>query len=257
MEFTSILGAGVGGAIGGAVGGLLAQLALPDDKRSSMRLGFILVPALILAGVGREAAKSDAVQDLMRPPTRLERAVRKYQDRFMSSEKAKRRVKEAGSPEAARALGEQLSHAGLKRLSAADLDRWNELRLRLALDSPVICAGFWTGRFDKAAVVPAALEKLKDPDLDDWARITSSAMLLEVEAEGAVPEDPEALTRALQTIVDKLPAADADRMRAAVTAGLGLADDEACWAIKTILRTASTLDDAKKREDVIRTLAAL
>jgi hypothetical protein len=264
MDNLSMMCAMIGAAWGGALGAFLMTRFSKTHANSPARAAYALGPMLVLGLVGIQIAGHDGFRDWLHPPTRTERATRKHWQGLKDMEAFKRRVGGRSTAEAS-ALSEQITRTGLKRLAPADLDRWNQLRQALATQSRGLCVGLWTGKIDRREV-DATVEKLVDPDLDDWARISATAMRLELEAMAPDVNGPlartldpayrEALRRAVDHLLAPLPEAETQRMRRAFAAGAALGDDEACWAMQTTMKTAAELPP-ETREEVLRTFAAL
>lgn len=250
MDYYSILAAGLGGALGGALGALLLKV-LGRDAQSAGGQALTLVPALLLATLFSQLGVGEKLRDVVSPPSRMERIVRRHSNALEANPHLKRRL-EASSDKSQ--VGRELSHLGLRRLSMADMDTWHQLRARLAESSGAICAGFWTGRLAEAQLL-AELDKLDDQGLDDWFRVSMTAMLLEAESTAALPADT-GLEALLEQVMARLPEGERPRMLQAFEAGVGLGEAEACWAMKNIFQTVAGLSGAP-REAALRSLAAL
>jgi hypothetical protein len=250
MDYYSILAAGLGGAIGGALGALLLKV-LRRDAQTAGGQALTLVPALVLATLFSQLGVGEKLRDVVSPPSRMERAVRRHGKSLENNTQVKRRLEGAGDASKA---ARELSHLGLRRLSSADLATWHQLRARLAEASSVVCAGFWTGRLADAQI-QAELEKLDDQGLDDWFRVSMSALQLEAESTTAMPADT-GLEALLEQVMAQLPEGERPRMLQAFEAGVGLGEPEACWAMKNIFQTVASLSGAP-REAALRSLAAL
>ena len=178
----------------------------------------------------------------------------RYTDGMMDSPRVRERFRGVGV-DGARAIGQELSHAGLKRLGAADLDEWNRVRLVMARHSPSVCAGLWSGQLDPLALV-AELDKLSDADLDGWARVSGGAMRAELAATAPVTVDPGALAQTLLAAEGRVAEAERERFQHDLEQGNKLADDEACWAIETLMKTVAGMEPGP-REAALRSLASL
>jgi hypothetical protein len=254
MNWTEVVFAALGGAIGGALGGVLAKALTRGSGNKSVATGVAVVPALLCAFLGAQLARSDALKDKLGLTTRVERFGRKYIIQLEAMDGFKARVAGKSTSEV-RAESSQLSHAGLKRLSIEDLDRWNALRLRLSEQSAALCAGFWTGNVDPNTVMKE-LDALSDEELDDWERISIAAMRLEVENGAYAGADADAMARGLRQVTSHMDPATAMRFQSALAAGEKLGLDEACWTIKNLLTAASQLP-VRDREPLLRAIASL
>ncbi len=251
MNGMAILLAAIGGGLGGALGALAAARFAKGYPGASRAL--ILVGVLVLADVGAQMANAQWFLDRVHPPTRAELVMRPYVKEIETDSAIKAKV--GTDPAQSEKLGRDLAHLGLKRLPAADLDRWNELRLLLSAESKPLCAGFWSGNFD-ALEVNRAIGALSDPALSDWYRISFEAMRLEAHSAVAPPVAADAITAGLAEVRKRLAEPDRSRFDKAVMQGQALSSDEGCWTVTTLMRGAKSLDN-KARESLLRGLAAI
>jgi hypothetical protein len=179
MDAIGILAAAIGGAVGGLIGGLLASLLFGKGGNRNATVVIAMVFAIVCARIASEASHGDSLRDLVKPPTRLEKVMRKHYKELEATEGFKRMAKGLDAA-AARTRGQELGHAGLKRLATSDLERWNRIKLTMAESSEHLCAGFWTGRIDPIEV-QGTLEKLSDADMEDWTEVMMTAMKLELD----------------------------------------------------------------------------
>jgi hypothetical protein len=252
MNWIEVLCAGLGGGIGGAMGGLAAALLFKGSAKNGSAIALVL--AIVGGRLGAEVGKSEALAELLHPSTRLERAARKVGQQLEADPTTKARFQGLDATQA-RQLGQELAHRGLKRLPAEELQRWNELRVRLSHSSPAACAGFWTGGLDGNQLTQA-LEGLPDADLEAWLEISTHATRLEA-AGGPAPAQPaDALPHGFQLVMAKLSEADRSRFALDLSRGTQLDAPEACWAATTLLEQAQALAPAD-RVPLLRGLAAL
>jgi hypothetical protein len=252
MDWLQVIFAGLVGATAGALGAGLGALFVKDPAKKKWRVAFTVLPIVLSAQLGPLLAKK--VRNSLSPSSRFETHIRKYSAGLAESPVFKARMASL-NPEQARQAGQHWTHAGLKRLDADDLDAWNGIRLKLSLASKPLCAALWTGKLDPR-LLTAELEKLSDPDLDAWARLSMKAMTREIESNGSQTLDPQALVRAIRSIDGRLSPADSVRFQSDLKQGVALPDDEACWALVTLTDGAAKLDRTE-REGALRALASL
>ncbi len=250
MDIFDISAYALGGAFGAALGALLTTLGrLRWPPRVTAAAS--VVPVVVMATVVPNLGVAERLRDVAHPPSRMDLASRKYSRDLEASTPVKRRLE--GSADAS-AAARDLAHAGLRRLSIPELEAWNRLRERLAESSSVVCAGFWTGRVGQAEL-RVALEALDDAQLDDWFRVSTTAMRLEAESTAALPEDT-GLEGLVEELISRMPEGERPRMLAAFDSGVQLGDVDACWAMKTMFQTVAALSGSS-REAALRSLAAL
>jgi hypothetical protein len=239
-------------AAGGGIGLVVARRFFGDSPQA--RNVLIMIPAMLAGVFGREIASSYVIRDLFTPPSRMERAARKYEKELRDSPGFKSKL--AGrTAEQQKNEMKELAHAGLRRLATVDLESWNRLRLALAELSAPLCTGFWSGQFDPK-IVQESIEKLPDPQLDEWMRISLHASQLELDDKTDGQKGDIPIDRVFELVAAKLPAADSTRLQKAIAQGMSLDAGEACWTMQTILKTVGTLEPAN-REVALRALAQL
>jgi hypothetical protein len=256
MNWTEVLLAGLGGGVGGGFGGGLGALlgvVLKDKVRKESVSALTAALAVGLGLVGANLGRDQRVRDWLSPPTRLEVALRKREPQIKASSALRARLEQAGAKGSQQA-GAELSHAGLKRLPIADLRRWNTLRQALANGSSEVCTGLWTGKMETKTLL-AVMEEWPEKDLDDWAQISTDAMRLEAEA-APVPVDKDGFSKGLRALLQTLPPDETTRLQTAFRGGIGLPSDEACWAMRVVMRGAETLQPPD-RDLLLRGLASL
>ena len=128
------------------------------------------------------------------------------------------------------------------------------MRQALANGSSEVCTGLWTGKMDTKTLL-AVMEEWPETDVEDWARISTDAMRLEAEA-APYPVDQDGFSKGLRALLETLPAAETKRLQTALRAGLSLPSDEACWAVRVVMRGAETLQP-EGRDLLLRGLASL
>jgi hypothetical protein len=218
------------------------------------QLGISIVAIVIGVVVSQRVFTSQWLRDLIHPPSKIERALRKHLGILENSPGYKARMAGVKDRAQASAIGKEAAHQGLKRLPGSDLEKWNNLRARLADGSPNLCAGFWSGNLD-GNELQATLERLPDAELDDWLRISTLAAKLDLDNEGEGPAPADALPHALDAIYKRLPADDSARFKKDVDAGLSLGKEEGCWAFKVLTKNVATLDQPL-HEQALRAIAA-
>jgi hypothetical protein len=161
-----------------------------------------------------------------------------------------------GDPfEAGARVGAELSLHGTALLPARDLAQINELSLRLSEVSPNFCSGWWTG--DVAGrVVYDALERLEQADARKWFRLSTDAILAELHHRGTRPSvNNEAFSQGLQFAASLLTPDSKKRFWRIAERGAAVGPREACFATKSILRGAASMQK-QAQEKFLRSLAA-
>lgn len=132
-----------------------------------------------------------------------------------------------------------LATLGFRRLSEPELLRWTELRIRMAEQSPAVCAGMWSG----GATVSdgaRAMAQLPDEDLRDWFALSEHAIVAELDATTPFPDHRHVLVRGLRRIGSRLPRGRREAFFAAL--GQQLGPVESCEMTLTLLRGVNQLE---------------
>lgn len=252
MNWTEVVWSGIGGAVGGAIASLVVRLITGrGDAKSQSATAIAMIPGALL---GAAVAGSQHFQDFLHPPSRLELYIRQHKDDLFSSPAVREKFKGL-SRAAAREEGARLSHLGLKRLPSQDLVRWNELKLAMADRSESVCAGFWTGKIDQEQV-SQVLNELPQQEMEDWMGLSSKAASLEAEGKPAPSLPADAATRGFMQVRNGLQEPQRTRFQTAAAAGIKLADPEACWTMKTLMKAIPEMPDAA-RDEFLRALASI
>ena len=146
------------------------------------------------------------------------------------------------------------SRGGLARLTDGELAQYQLLKRRLAEVSERACACELTARGCTRAEHLQALSLLSDVEVDAWYRLWARAKLAELEATEPLPSFAADYQEGLDAIVAPLPAADGDRLRAALE-GRVTEPAESCQALRTLHRGLDALDP-QRRASFTRALAS-
>jgi hypothetical protein len=227
----------IGGAIGGAVGGALTSvLRLRETKRRS-----IVVAIAVAAGI--------AGANMLNPRLSSRKSRDPMVDEMLDAAPSLRQWIEeqqrAGrTPADVRALAAQLSQRGMRRLDREKLAVRASIMKTMLDQSPDSHACATIARGSSPAAVEAGIRRLSDADRRRMARLSAVAARAELEnLPVAIPFDTTATGAALNAIYASLPERDGGRLEIAI-ADLGkAADDEACWAAKTLYTRTFALPD--------------
>jgi hypothetical protein len=247
MDWNQVLWAALGGGLGGGLGALASSLV----TNKSLKGVLVILPMLM---VGQFVPRLMAQHPLL-PTSKVERAARLSEEALRRSPAFAQLLQGKSAAEAS-ALIQQKSHAGLKRLSPEDLLLWNRLRLAMAERSPVLCAGFWTGRGVSGQLIADTLNRMEQSDVDGFIGVSTRATVAEVETKPFEPPQPTTFAAALPKIKEGLPVADAERLDQVLAHGMSAAPEDGCWAVKVLMRDSSRLG-APDKERFLRFMASL
>lgn len=164
---------------------------------------------------------------------------------------------EGKTPDEARAWAAQMSAKGLKRLPYDDLVAWNEIRMKMAASSPTVCAGFWKGGID-GAQVQKALSSLGKDDVDRWTTLSTRAMALEAKNTPYPETSPDDIPQLTKLVMSDMSEPDRTKFQTLAGKASNITDEEACWLMTAMLRTAGhNTADQKDKERFLRAFAAL
>lgn len=251
MDHFSVLVSAVGGAIGGSIGALIGQKIQNNTAKTVVTVISIVACIQIAHVISKNlkitepASKSAAFLTLIKKGTA-----------GMEANPTFERALKGMNGKEAEAFIQQKTKLGLKRLPYSDLQVWNELRIKLANVSPVLCAGFWTGKGLDGAAIQDAVVKLEEKDGLRWISTSLKAAQLELENAPYVEPDAGAAQRGIQEISDGLSKVDKERYSATQISGVNASDEDACWTLKIVLTKAESLKTISP-EQFLRALAAL
>lgn len=245
MDFFAVLLSAVFGGIGGLIGAYLKR----QTNNRFLQIVAVVVPIVLCVQLG------GLVYPLLRPTTKFDRLVESSQGEFQNHPALVKAIHGMSRAEA-HAFTEEKAKQGLRRLSPSDLRTWNDLRLKMAMNSPVLCAGLWTGRGLTAKVVQQAVSDLPEADGRQWIKTSLLAAILEIEQKASPEVDMEAMQTSIQQISDGLGREDKQRFSAVLISGVNANDEDACWAMKKLLEAVEQMPEAQQ-EPYLRALATI
>ncbi len=149
---------------------------------------------------------------------------------------------------------QKLVHDGLKRMDVAGLESWNRLRRKMINSSPTLCAGLWTGKVNENTLFDS-LATFSEKEMDEWVNFSIGAAKRELDQ----TEVPIVTALDFQVGVKKImidrPEEDRKRLESVFATGTSVGDEDACWAMKTLL-DVDKLEGAE-RENYLRYVSML
>ncbi len=144
-------------------------------------------------------------------------------------------------PKELRAAIQSLAARGMRRLPDERLDVRTRVvgRMLDALDVQT-CSAMATGKQNEA-VHDAAVLVLDPASLEDWVALSFEAARAELEAAPDRRPSPTELQLALKALFERVPEADAERLRQALGDLGGQPPAEACWAARTTYASVQEL----------------
>ena len=185
------------------------------------------------------------------PKSRVERAVEGFEARLTALPEWQERTRGRSRKEILD-ISYELGFRGVSRLddaslaSAAGMLAW----FLQDLDVPT-CGGIVKGTLAKERVSVAFMKRLDTADpqvLDVWMDVLYAAAVAELKGQQAVPPSSREAAGALQLLLSRMPAKDADLLRRTLVM-MKRADDElACWAARTVYHYLPQLPDEPRRD---------
>jgi hypothetical protein len=256
MDFVRILIAGVLAGFAAAMGGLLGHLlqglvqrpgtpadGSPPSKRMA-RLGAVSFGGLAAALTG-PLHLDVAVERMLLPRTPVEERMDRMGATLADDPLFREQV--AGkSPAEANAFGHALAAQGVLRLPGQELRRIAAIRDHLASLSEPVCLQLWTGQqnLDEKGML-AVVGRLPPAEQDEFVRLTSQALRLQLHGEGTPPpaRDPARAVRALATSLGER----GDEFLRIAGEGLNAPASDACAGVHMALRAVPELSDEDAR----------
>ena len=230
-------------------------LALRVCRRARLAFHFENLPCVLAVAASVPfIMKSQYVEEMRNPPSKLVRSLRKSAAIVENNPALLALLK---NPKAvAGTIIEEKSRLGIKRLELKDLSRWNEIRERMAKESPALCSGMWTGKGVTRTEVESVLNRFDEATIDDWTSITMRAAVYELDNREFKKPFDEVLATGIRFISTKLQTKESDRFQRLVYGGKGIADEDACWVMGILLQKNKEMEEVL-REPFLRALAGL
>lgn len=245
MDFFAVAISAIFGAIGGLVGAYFRQ----KIQNRVLQLVAVAVSIVVFVQLG------GLIYPYLRPTSKFDRLVRNSPGEYQSHPALIKALQGMSRAEA-QAFTQEKARLGLRRLSFEELKAWNDLRLKLAMISPALCAGLWTGKGLANETVQKAVAELPETEGHKWIELSLKAAILEIENQSAPEVDMEAMQTTIQKISEGLSREDRQRFSAVLISGVNANDDDACWAMQKLLETAQSIPDPEQ-EPYLRALATL
>lgn len=154
-------------------------------------------------------------------------------------------------------LVQRITQDGMYYLSLDDLDKWNDLRLRLANSSTHVCAGFMRG-----GIVPSdlmgVLNSLNEQEAKYWVDLIEKALLLGIQnnENHKLKDVREQFMPALETLQAALDKDELAKMKENLISYMAKDEETICSITKTIHENAPKLNP-EDRKKLLSVMAAL
>jgi exonuclease VII small subunit len=209
----------------------------------SVRL-ILLLAALPLSPSGSADSRSDSPYPESSP---LYQPSRTFLNRILALPELTTQLDEVEDAGQAFELGMKLSENGMRKLDTASLER------RMAILARVVdrmdiegCALLVRGERGEALrgadVLTAALAELDAQTISEWFDLAFEAVLAELRGAPTPPFDDNDIEKAMNALIDLLPASEAERFADALRSLPEGGDEDVCWAGKTLYQSALKLD---------------
>jgi hypothetical protein len=247
----------VAAVLGGLYGALL-QLLIGRGGAGRAVLKTMLIVLLTAASTPYVAPALRGMAAPILPRSRVERAVESFEARLAALPEWQERTRGRSRKEILD-IAHELGFRGVSRLddaslaSAAGMLSW----FLQDLDVPT-CGGIVKGTLAKERVSAAFMKRLDTADpqvLDTWMALLYAAAIAELKGRQVVPPSSREAAGALQLLLSRMPAEDADRLRHTLIAMKRADDEHACWAARTMYHYLPQLPDEPRR-DLTRALFA-
>ncbi|MES2526539.1 MAG: hypothetical protein V4598_05605 [Bdellovibrionota bacterium] len=150
------------------------------------------------------------------------------------------------NPSEAQTYMQKLVHDGLKRMDLAGLETWNRLRRKMINSSPGLCAGLWTGKVDENTLFDS-LASFSEKEMDEWVNFSIAAAKKELNQDEVPIITALDFQAGVKKIMTDRPEEDRKRLEKVFAGGTSVGDEDACWAMKTLL-DVDKLEGAEKEK---------
>jgi hypothetical protein len=250
----SILLAGIGGGLGAGFGYLISRCFSNRFSSQKAKAIVIVIPVILFGQLGSRLADNQNIQDIISPPSRVEKLSRTKLKMLVENPKFKNAISQM-TAEQRHPYIQQLTKRGLKRLTFQELKTWNSLRIKMAKSSQLLGAGFWTGEINPKELA-ANLERLGDQDLSAWVDTIMAAAVSELEEKPFAPSPDPALQEGIELISSRLNPDEKARMAKVLESGVKANPADACWVMLILLEGVESFSQPQQ-EVFLRSLASL
>jgi hypothetical protein len=238
-------------AVLGGVYGALAHLLVGRGGAGRTALKTIGIIVLTAATTPYVAPALRSAAAPIFPKSRVERAVEGFEARLAALPEWQERTRGRSRKEILD-IAYELGFRGVSRLddaslaSAAGMLAW----FLQDLDVPT-CGGIVKGTLAKERVSAVFMTRLSTADpqvLDTWMEVLYAAAVAELKGRQVVPPSSRDAAGALQLLLSRMPAKDADLLRRTLMAMKRADDEHACWAARTVYHYLPQLPDEPRRD---------
>jgi hypothetical protein len=240
----------VAAVLGGSYGALLHVLIGRGGAGRAV-LKTMLIVMLTAASTPYVAPALRGIAAPILPRSRVERAVESFESRLAALPEWQERTRGRSRKEILD-IAYDLGFRGVSRLddaslaSAAGMLAW----FLQDLDVPT-CGGIVKGTLAKERVSAVFMTRLSTADpqvLDAWMDVLYAAAVAELKGQQVVPPSSREAAGALQLLLSRMPAKDADLLRRTLMMMKHADDEHACWAARTVYHYLPQLPDEPRRD---------
>jgi len=202
----------------------------------------LLVLGVILALWYRERAATNGTPGPLPAPnlSRFDAAFERHMTELADVPAFRERLQGLPRKEVRTAI-QSLAAKGMRRLPDERLEARTRIVARMLQELDVeTCGAMATGK-QNDAVHDAAVIVLDPPSLDEWVALSFEAARAELENAPAERPSPQELQLALGALFERVPEADAGRLRQALASLSEQTPSEACWAARTTYAAVPSL----------------
>jgi hypothetical protein len=238
-------------AVLGAVYGALLHVLIGRGGAGRATLKTMLIILLTAASTPYVAPALRGVAAPVLPQSRLERAVETFESKLAALPEWQERTRGRSRKEILD-IAYDLGFRGVSRLddaqlaSAAGMLAW----FLQDLDVPT-CGGIVKGTLAKERASGVFMTRMASADpqvLETWMAVLYAAAVAELKGRQVVPPSSRDAAGALQLLLSRMPAKDADLLRRTLMTMKRADDEHACWAARTVYHYLPQLPDEPRRD---------
>ncbi|MBL6991488.1 MAG: hypothetical protein ISR65_17015 [Bacteriovoracaceae bacterium] len=248
MDYYFVIVSAIAGGISGAIVSFFGF-----KKISTTVLGVVLFSTII--GIGKTPAVKTTIMSYFDEHYAIKQEIMEKMSAFRDIPEVAKKLKSFKNVKDAQLYSRVLVHKGIKRLSFDELMVWNETRLEMAKLSKQVCVGLWNGNLTDEVLLNS-MAKLDKLYFNNWVEFSIKAAKLEVKAAAYLHTTRDDFNQGVVAIANLYGELAKTKIGAAFAAGPQISDDDACWAMKTLLSGATKIDK-KVSEKFLRQMSMM
>lgn len=237
-----LISAVIGGLIA-AIFGLIIQFSIKDPQKRKKIAPFAVMPVVIAMPLLNQARVPQKILGMFSPTYRIQNYMAEKMKPLLEDPRVKPELEKG--EQHAYAFAFILTQQGIKHLDDIDLDRWNDLRIKMSELHKPFCIGLMNGQVsDKIAL--EAFSVLPQETMDEFINLMLKGAKRKLNNEGSPKTHVTFLQQGLKEIIDGLPGDEKDKFSKVLFDPKNANDEDACWATLKLLNGAKNVSQENR-----------